>query len=327
MPRQNISMVVTDIINNMRKFEITLVLLALSWTFSGCAIGGMAGDALYESVTGDYHRYDRDSGIIGEKKTLKPLKIYHDKATGSTLRSVAKGNFATPQVAGSVAKFDSGAAHFEFNCLGWKYRTQNYWSTSDSIAGRITRSVELESPDRKILIRVSLVELPVSSALNMHAMTLEQERILQKWGLAEAPLAGKESLIAAEQAVQWYISHDEDGLVVLEKDKSAHFETETINGKDFVKTELNISNKKTNAERKSLLWAHNYRSFWWHDGKRYISSWICQIITEPSDFSITIAVARQIPETAEFKKYSLNNEPDKMVPGIRYLNYRGEVVQ
>ncbi len=267
-------------------------------------MGEMMGDV----VTGDPFRYDRDSGVIGEKKTLRPLKIYHEEKTGSTFRSPDKGNFATPQVTGGVARFDLGGDPFEFECLGWKYHIQNHWSNADATAENIGHSAHLESPDKKTLIHVSSVDLPILPPLNTHSMTPEQKQTAQEKRVAEDPFIGNESRMIAQQAVKWYLNQNINNYIVSEKDTPVHFTTENINGKEFVRTEFNVLNKKQNAVRKAVVWAYNYRAFWLSDdGKRHAYTWICQIITDPSEYSNVIAKARQIPETAEFKKHIPKN--------------------
>ena len=298
-------------------------LVILSFLVSGCVMGEIIGDAAMR----DPLRSDRDSGVIGEKKTIRPTKVQYEESTGSTFRFADKGNFATPQVIGSVAKFDSGAAFFEFGCLDWKYRTQNYWSSADETAERIAPAVNLESPDKQTLVYVHLVDLPVGPPLDAHSMTQEQERIAQEEGSVYDPFVGEESLVAAQQAVKWYLSQNLNGHIVSEKGMPTHFVTENISGKEFVKVEFDVLDKKKNLTKKGIVWACNYRAFWLHNGNRHIWTWICQIITDSSEYPSVIAKARQIPETAEFKKYIPNNRPRKRVPGVRYLNYRGEVIQ
>jgi hypothetical protein len=137
---------------------------------------------------------------------------------------------------------------------------------------------------------------------------------------------GEESLIAARQAVKWYLDQNMNGYVVLEKSKPIRFTTENINGKEFVKAEFDVMNRKENIIMKSVLWSYNYRAFWLYDGKRHSWIWICQVITDPSEYSSAVAKARQIPETAEFKKYGPYKQPEKRIPGVTYLNYRGEII-
>jgi len=284
------------------------------------------GEIIEDAVAGDPSRYDRDSGVIGEKKTIRPLKIFREETTGSTFRMPDRGNFSTPQVTGNVAKFDLGMKSFEFEGIGWRYRTQNYWSSADETKERVAALVNLESPDRKTLIYVHAVDLPVTSPLGTHSMTLEQERNVQELGLAEDSFVGDESIIAAQQAVEWYLNQNVSGYIISKEDTPIHFTTENINSKAFVKAEFDVLNKKGNAIKRSILWAYNYRTFWLYDGKKHIWTWISQVITDPAEYADATAKARQIPETAEFKKYGPYKQPEKRIPGVTYLNYRGEAI-
>jgi len=297
-----------------------------------------------DAVTGDPFRQYRDSGVIGEEKTLRPLKVYHEETTGSTFRTPDKGNFATPWVTDNAAKFKLGGKTFEFECLGWKYRIQDYWwkwasSSTNAPAENLGHSAHLESPDKKTLVHVSSVSLPVYPPLNRHSLTPEQERMLQKTredpfirggtpeGIQEQmkqkqpfiedPFVGEESRKVAQQAVEWYLNQNVNGFFVSEKDKPIRFITEHISGKEFVKAEFDIWNEKENFSRKSLIWAFNHRGFWSaYDGKRRAYTWICQIISDPSEYSSAVTKARQIPETMRFGSLKESAEVGRTYPRV-----------
>ena len=58
------------------------------------------------SAIGDDLRTHRDSGVIGEKKTIASPEVSRYKNTGITYQVHRSGSFVTPKVIGDVAYFN-----------------------------------------------------------------------------------------------------------------------------------------------------------------------------------------------------------------------------
>ncbi len=259
--------------------------------------------------SGDYLKTLRDSGIIGEKKTLQKEKIYYEPNTGSTFHFPKGGTFVTPKVIGDVAYFDLSGNSFKFACLGWKYSIKTYWSSPDVTEERVGFSVSLESPDKKIFIDLKEIDIPVSDSL-FTPITQEQIDALQFKTYVEDPLIVNERILAAQQSIKWILEKGQDNYNVTD-DMPIKFTSEQVGNKEFVKAEVDIFSKKENVGKKCLIWALNYRGYRLKNTEnvRRMYTWICQVITNSSDYSSAVAKAHMILETFKFHSDS-NAYPD-----------------
>lgn len=251
------------------------------------------------SVMGDDLRTHRDSGVIGEKKTIEEAKIYRDKITGATYQFHKHGTFITPRVIGDVAYFNLNYDYsFNFKCLNWKYNLKAYWSSADA-EERTGFLASLVSPDKKTVIDVKEIDVPVNLSLATMP-TQEQLNILQSQSYVEDPFVGDERILAAQQAIQWVLDKNLDGYEITSDGRPVKFTIEHINNKDFVKTEINVFSKKENITKKCVIWALNRRGYRLRDANiRRMYTWICQVISDPSVYSDIAFKARMIPETLD----------------------------
>lgn len=265
-------------------FSIGLLCLCLS-----NAIGSEADLKMY-----------RDKGVIGEKKTLQEGKVYYEPTTGSTFHFPKKGTFVTPQVSGNVAYFDlNGMYNFRFECLNWRYSIAAHWSSPNVAEERDGFSVSLESPDRVTFIETKEVDIPTSGSLSTSA-TQEQLDAIQLKGYVEDSFINDERVLAAQEAVRWILDKNLDNYGII--DEPIKFSSENIGNKLFVKTEINVFSKKENIIKKYAIWALNCRGYRFKRkaNVRWSETWICELITDSSNYSSAIAQVHMILETFKF---------------------------
>lgn len=251
--------------------------------------------------SGDDLRMERDAGIIGEKKTLEAGKTYYEPKTDSTFQFPHRGSFVTPKVISSTAYFgsDRGLGYsFNLDCLDWRYNIIAQWSSSDVTEERFGFSVTLESPDKNIFIGVKEINIPVSGQL----ATSTAIEVFQLKTYAEDPLIGNERILAAQQAIKWIL---EKGLLdgyKISSDETIRFSVEDIGNKQFVKTEVNVFSNKEYTAKKCTIWALNFRGYRLRrmENVRWMETWVCQIISDASDYSSALVKAYRILETFKF---------------------------
>ncbi|MFH1442166.1 MAG: hypothetical protein ABIH18_09035 [Candidatus Omnitrophota bacterium] len=245
----------------------------------------------------------RDTGTIGEKKTLHAGKVYYEPKTGSTFHFPKKGTFVTPLVIGNVAYFDlNGMYSFKFECLNWKYSIAAYWSSADIPEGKVGFSTSLESPDKEISIKIKEVDIPVSGSLST-SPTQEQLDAIQLKGYVEDPFISDERVLVAQQAIKWIIDNDLDGYKVV-NEVPINFTSENIGNKLFVKIAIDIFSKKKNVTKKCIIWALNCRGYRFKKkvSVRWAETWVCQLISDSSDYLSTVAQTHMILETLKFDR-------------------------
>ena len=243
----------------------------------------------------------RDSGIIGEKKTLQSEKVYHEPKTGSTFRFLNKGTFATPKVIDGVAYFDlNGDYKFKFECIDWKYSIMAHWSSPDVTIERVGFSVTLESPGKETIIELKNLDIPVSGSLST-PINQEQLDALQFKTYVEDPLIGDERILAAQQAIKWILNKGLDGYEVA-NGMPIKFTSEDIGNKLFIKAEIDIFSQKERILKKCVIWALNYRGsrLKRKENVRWMETWTCQLITNSSNYSSSVAKTYMILEALKF---------------------------
>lgn len=241
----------------------------------------------------------RDSGTIGEKKTLQGEKSYLDPKTGITYNIYKVGTFVTPKIFGNIAYFGPNIGYnFRLACLNWKYKISAYWSSSDDTIDRVGFLVSLKSPDSTILIETKEVDMAVFAPLDI-LPTEEQIKIEQAKGYVEDPFGGEERILAAKQAIKWILNNDLDDYNAI--NNSIKFSLEQISTHAFVKTEIEVFSKKDNTTKKCVIWALNCRGYRF-GGKRQAETWLCQVISDGSAYSDAMANAYAILKTFKFDK-------------------------
>lgn len=249
----------------------------------------------------------RDTGIIGERKTIQGEKVYYEESTGITYHVRKRGTFVTPQVIDDIAYFGSYQQgyptslgySFRLSCLNWKYSIVAYWSSPDVTKERVGFSVDLESPDKKTAIYIKEVDIPVSGVLATFP-NQKQLDALQLKTYVEDPFLGDERILAAQQAIRWILDRERDNHEA--RDSSISFTSEQIGNYVFVKTEADIFSKKENVIKKCVIWALNFRGarLKKNESIRWMETWICRVISDPSNYSSAMAQARTIIETFKF---------------------------
>lgn len=253
--------------------------------------------------SGDDLKMDRDSGIIGEKKTIQGEKVRFDESTGITYHVRNKGTFVTPKVISDIAYFGSYQAGystslgygFRFPCVGWKYSIIAYWSSPDVTKERVGFSVSLESPDKKIFVDVKEIDIPMSEELVASLTSADS-------------FSDSERIIAAQQTIRWILDRSQDKYGLT--DKSIKFTREQIGSKEFVKGEVEVFSRKENAVKKCVIWALNYRIYKFRD-RSWMENWVCQVVSDLADYSSTVAKTQMILETLKFD-HGKNVHPDLM---------------
>ncbi len=252
------------------------------------------------SAIGDDYKTYRDSGVIGEKKTLEEAKIYRDKITRATYQFHKHGTFITPRVISDVEYFNLNYDYsFDFKCLNWKYNLKAYWFSGDVGEDRTGFLASLVSPDKKTVIDVKEIDVPVNLSLAT-VLTQEQLNILQSQSYVEDPFIGDDRILAAQQAIQWVLDKNLDGYAVT-SDGPIKFTLEQINNKVFVRTDVDVFSKKENITKKCVIWAVNRRGYRFKDEEnvRRMYTWICQVISDSSVYPDIVLKARMILETLD----------------------------
>ncbi len=258
--------------------------------------------------SGDDLKMDRDSGIIGEKKTIDGEKQYYEESTGITYHTRKRGTFVTPKVIGDTAYLGSYqndhptslGYSFRLACLDWRYNIIAYWSSPAVTEERIGFSVDLISPDKKILINIKELDIPIRGSLAT-SPTQEQLDAFQLKGYVEDPFIGNERILAAQQAIKWILDNEHDEYNVTE-DMPIKFASEQIGNKVFVKVETDIFSKKENVIKKCIIWALNYRGsrLKGEENVRWMETWTCRLISDTSNYSSALDKMYGILETFKF---------------------------
>lgn len=259
--------------------------------------------------SGDELKMERDTGIIGEKKTLETGKTYYESKTGSTFQFPKRGSFVTPRVIGDTAYFgsDKGLGYsFNLDCLDWRYSIIAHWSSPNVTEERVGFSVSLESPDKKIFVGTKEIDITASDRLGTPS-TIES---FQSKTYIEDPFVGNERILAAQQAIKWILEKGLDGYKIS-SDDPVKFNVENIGGKQFVKTEVNVLSDSGYTTKKCTIWALNFRGYRLRraENLRWMGVWICQVISDSTDYSNALAKAYRILKTFEFDR-SANVYPD-----------------
>ncbi|MBL7130494.1 MAG: hypothetical protein ISS45_03690 [Candidatus Omnitrophica bacterium] len=246
----------------------------------------------------------RDSGIIGEKKTVQGEKVSYDQTSGITYHVRTKGTFVTPKLVGDVAYFglDGNLGYtFRLNCRDWKYNIKAYWSSPVVTEERVGFSVSLESPDGGTFIDIKEVDIPAFAPLST-SPTREQSNIVQTKGkgYVEDPFLGDERILAAQQAIKWILDTSQDGYEV--RGEPIKFTSEQIGNNVFVKAEIDIFSKKENLLKKRAIWALNYRGYRLknEENARRMETSVYQVISDHSNYSNAVAKMSTILETFKF---------------------------
>jgi len=256
---------------------------------------------------GDDMKLNRDTGVIGEKKTTHGRRESYDQKTGITYVR-HKSSFVTPVVVGDTAYFDLDVYKFNFSCLGWPYSLQAYWSGVNGASGwdvnanRAGFFVRLESPDENTIIETIEVDIPVDAPL-LTTATPEQAQALHHQTYTEDPFLGEERFVAAQQAITWVLKQ---GLLKYQAitDTPLRFMVEPIGEHTFVKTEVEVIDQKAQVTKKCVLWALNLRGYRLQGAEdiRKMETWICSIIGDAPDHASLAAKARMVLETLTFNR-------------------------
>lgn len=262
---------------------------------------------------GDYLKELRDSGVIGEKKTVEDPRIasHCNPKTGAISNVYRRGSsLVTPRVIGDMVYFGLDpyspnsrsqlGYSFMSKCMGWKYDIKAYWSSADVTEERTGFSVSLESPDDKTFIDIKYIDIPVIPPLSTPA-TQEQLNILQTQTYVEAPFVGEERILAAQQAIKWLLTKGSDNYEIS-KDYAINFSTEKIGNKEFVRAEADVFSKEENVMKRSVVWALNDRGIRLQsmENVRWMETLICQVVADESDYLSAAAKAHMILETLKF---------------------------
>jgi hypothetical protein len=252
---------------------------------------------------GDEMKLHRDSGVIGEKKTVQGEKDSKDASTGIIYRVHRRGTFATPQVIGDVAYVGSArypttlGYGFRFNCLGWRYQIQEYWFNAngtpnpDVTADRVGFWTRLESPDHSIIVETKIVSIDIPLAGPLATLpTPEQVQLIQRQGDVGDPLIRENQLAVAQQAVTWLVNQGWEEYHVV-TDAPLRFTADQASEKTFVRTEFEVLDRKTQAPKKCVMWALNLWGF--RLGK---DTWIGYVIGD-ADYASLAGKVRMILET------------------------------
>jgi len=198
--------------------------------------------------------------------------------------------------------------NFNFKGLGWPYRLQAYWSGADGTphpdvtADRVGFWVQLESPDKTTVIQTQEVDIPVTASLTT-PLTPAQLEVLQHQTYVEDLFIGEERLLAAQQALTWLVEQGWREYRALTA-TPLQFTIEQIGDKTFVRTELEVVTKGTQATKKCVLWALNLRGYRLKgtENIRGMETWICWVISAVPDYQDLAGQARTILETLAFNR-------------------------
>jgi len=298
--------------------------LVCAWLLTGCA--------LWEKDLKDLLPEYTDSGIIGEHKTRvakpTPGPIFYYKAGASLV---------TPIVAGDEALFGGEFGGdftlryaFRFTCLGWSYNVTAYW------LNRYTKYdsgwlVNLESPDKRTRVNVKIVDVPLSSSF-YHPLTeeqIQQERAaqdrvdredqkLEAEGIIVAsrtkspypdPLNREERILAGKEVIRRLLDKGVEGSKVADVDK-LNYTSETVAHKEFVRGEADFY--RGTLKKKVVIWALNIGGYRLKDApdERRAETWVCEVISDPTDFASVEGKAGGILETLKFPASDINIYPD-----------------
>lgn len=228
---------------------------------------------LPNAISDDMRAY-RDSGIIGEKKTIQEVKTTHYKNTGITYQNYKGRSFVTPIVDGNIAYFNVNYEYaFSFKCINWEYSLKAYWYNGDVGEERTGFALNLISPEENAIIDIKEIDVPVISSLATRP-TEEQLRILRSQSYVEDPVIGEDSILAAQQAIRWILKNEHG----FSGNEPIQFIKEQKNNKIFVKAEIDIGLKKC------TIWALVRRGYRLENdaNKRRMYAWICKVITNSS---------------------------------------------
>ena len=255
---------------------------------------------------GDEMKLHRDSGVIGEKKTVRGEKHSYDASTGITYRVHGQGTFATPQVIGDVAYFGSArypttlGYGFRFNCLGWRYQIREYWFNADgtpnpeATADRVGFWIRLESPDKTSTVETKIISIDMPLAEPLATLpTSEQVELMQRQGEVGNSLIREKQLAIAQQSVMWLVTRSWQEYHLL-TDTPLHFTIERIGEKTFIKTEFEVLTQESQVPKKCVMWALNLWGY--RLGK---DTWVCYVIGEAPDYESLAAKVHMILETLQ----------------------------
>ena len=276
-----------------------------------CVVGSGVTRAM-----GDEMKLHRDSGVIGEKKTVQGEKHSYDTSTGITYRVHRRGTFATPQVIGDVAYLGSArypstlGYGFKFNCLGWQYDIREYWFGADGTPNpdvttdRVGFWIRLESPDKTTTVETKIVDIdiPLTGPLAI-LPTPEQVELLQRQGDVGDSFIREKQLAIAQQAMTWLVNQGWKEYRVL-RDAPLRFTADQVGGKTFVRTELEVLDQQTQTPKKCVMWALNLWGF--RLGKE---TWICYVIGDTPDYA---SLAAKVHVVLESLKIDPAPDPDKL---------------
>ena len=286
-----------------------------------------ANDEAFRELMKDY----RDQGVIGEKKTrvAKPTSGVAIYKTGESL--------VTPLVVGDEAVFGSEFGKsltlrygFRFACVHWKYDVAGYLTnhTKEDNVGWI---VNLESPDKRTRVNVKLWDVTLSAAFD-HPLTAEQiqqrdteqGKLDSKYREDEAagikiasrytvpypdPLSGDERILAGKEVISRWVGKGIDSYEIGEGGQ-IHFSSEKVSNKEFVRGDLDLN--KGNIKKKCVIWVLNLSGYRFKavPDKRRANMWVCQVVSDPPDFSSIDIKAHRILETLRFAPNDQNVYPD-----------------
>lgn len=273
-----------------RNFIIVLIVLI---SLFYCRLGGAM-----ENLD-DVLKWDRDAGIIGEKKTIY---TDYDNFAVKIYRDVKKGTTVTPKVINGIAYFglNGGLGYtFNLNCLDWRYNIKAHWSSPDVKEERTGFSVNLESPDKKTFISTKEIDIPARPPLSTPTKQNQYDTIQLK-GYIEDPFVGDERILAAQQTIRWILDKELDTYRV--RGDSIEFTSEQIGNYVFVKTEVELFFKNEEIIKKCMIWALNFRGARLKNNEnvRWMETWICQIISDSLNYASNIVKAHVILETFKF---------------------------
>jgi len=280
----------------MRKIAILcLIILFLSTqTFFQDELSAMGG------LMAKPEDLDKDEGIIGERKTIRGTKSYHDSTLDATYTHRTKGaTFVTPILVEDVAHFNvEWEYQFDFACLKWKYEIQSGYLNFEEYEN-IGWIVRLESPDKKTLINIKKYNLAAKNSLATSITEEQRSKILTK--ALPDPFIDEERILAGQQAIKWVLRNDLEGYNLANKENAIKFTSEIVGGKKFVKADVELfdgSNRK-----KCTIWALNYWGYReMKTGERRMLIWIAKIISDPDEFLNVSTRSRMIFETLQFAR-------------------------
>lgn len=248
------------------------------------------------AMGGKFENMNKDKGVIGDKRTRAEKKVYYDQKRDTTYIFPSKNRtFVTPVVIDDVAKFKfDGEYAFDFLGIGWSYRVQSGCLDIEQ-KNRLGWVVELQSPDKKDIIATKELDLPAEYSLNT-VPTEEVVSVLPK--AAKDPFIGEERILATKQAIRWVLSNDLGNYSVI-NNATINYATEIISNKEFVKTEVDISDGS--RIRKCIIWGINLWGYRNKPEERKMIVLMIRVITEPDNLSSALSKAHTILKTLSFK--------------------------